>query len=84
LRTIDTVATESAMTTIISSDPVGRFAALDHSILEEVQAIMEARGRPGPLANDRTCVVDCRETEPQHQTWIQAARKMLGRTRAMR
>jgi hypothetical protein len=33
---------ELAMTTVISEDRLGRFAEVDHEVLEEVRAIVEA------------------------------------------
>lgn len=61
------------MTTTISDDHIGRFAELDHSVLEEIQARMEADDRPGPLAIDWTVEAEAPETEPRHVTWMKAA-----------
>jgi hypothetical protein len=55
----------------LSNDQFGRFAELDHSVLEEIQAMMEARGRPGPLAIEEDA--ESCETEPRHLTWMKAA-----------
>lgn len=63
------------MTTIISNDQIGRFAALDHSVLEEVQAIIEAHEQPQPLAIERTGAVGTDQIEPRHVTWMKAALK---------
>lgn len=65
------------MTTIISNDHVGRFAGLDHSVLEELQAIMEARGRSQPISPEFACTVETSETEPRHITWMKAALNAL-------
>jgi hypothetical protein len=75
LRTMNTAPMESEMTTIISNDPVGRFAALDHSVLEEVQAMIEAHSRLQPPANEQAGAVETSQTEPRHVTWMKAAIK---------
>ncbi len=66
------------MTTIISNDHIGRFAALDHSVLEEVQAIIEAGGQPQSLAAEWAGAVETCQTEPRHVTWMKAALKAFG------
>jgi hypothetical protein len=57
----------------ITTDHFGRCAELDHSVLEEIQAMMEAHGRPGPLAIEWTADADTTATEPRPVSWMKAA-----------
>jgi PleD family two-component response regulator len=58
------------MRTVIANDRIGRFAELDHEVLEEVQVIMEADDNTASVSAVETGVADC---AARPLDWLRAA-----------
>jgi hypothetical protein len=72
------------MLTLTDNDQIDRFTTLDHAILEEVQAIVEAHGGLGPLSPEVTVAATSGEHAARHVSWMRAALDRFHCARATR